>query len=115
MSRSVQVQSVTRFCCDCVGDSYFWITLITEPSGAWIYRRPWCQACQKEILLDMVGMSMLFMVHRVYYYVHSYQAQSSGDCFYEGKEQINILEGSRLRNQENDCAYMAQSVKRPFP
>lgn len=61
----------------------------------------------KGILLDMVGMSMLFMVHCVYYYVYSYKAQSNGDCFYEGKEQINILEGSRLRNQENDCAYMA--------
>lgn len=54
----------------------------------------------------MVGMSVLFMVRRVYYYVHSYKAQSNGYCFYEGKEQINILGSSSLRNQENDWTYM---------
>lgn len=58
---------------------------------------PLCLACNEGILSDVVGMAMLFIVYRVYYCVHSYKAQSNGSCFYERKEQINILESSSLR------------------
>lgn len=68
----------------CVGDSYLWNHL-----GGLIQWRLGLQttgqACQKGIPLDVAGMSLLFIVHRVYYYVHSSKLKAVGTVFMREK------------------------------